>query len=157
MIIRNVLENPAWYTSYTPYQAEISQGRLEALLNFQTMVTGLTAMEIANASLLDEATAAAEAMIMMYNARSREKVKAGASKFLVDNSVFRQTRDVLITRAAPLDIDIQFIDYTQIEADSLALRCAGTVSLQLSVRYATTVTLLRRYMQPAHLWLWVLT
>ena len=119
VIIRNVLENPAWYTSYTPYQAEISQGRLEALLNFQTMVTSLTAMEIANASLLDEATAAAEAMVMMYNARSRDKVKAGANRFLVDNSVFRQTRDVLITRAAPLDIDIQFIDYKQIETDSM--------------------------------------
>jgi glycine dehydrogenase len=119
VIIRNVLENPAWYTSYTPYQAEISQGRLEALLNFQTMVSSLTAMDIANASLLDEATAAGEAMIMMYNARSRDKVKAGANRFLVDNSVFRQTRDVLVTRAAPLDIDIQFVDYTQIEPDSL--------------------------------------
>ena len=117
VIIRNVLENPAWYTSYTPYQAEISQGRLEALLNFQTMVASLTAMDIANASLLDEATAASEAMIMLYNARSRDKVKAGANRFLVDNSVFRQTRDVLVTRAAPLDIDIQFVDYTQIEPD----------------------------------------
>ncbi|HPJ03891.1 MAG TPA: aminomethyl-transferring glycine dehydrogenase [Bacteroidales bacterium] len=117
VIVRNVLENPAWYTSYTPYQAEISQGRLEALLNFQTMVSSLTAMDIANASLLDESTAAAEAMIMMYNARSRDKVKAGANLFLVDNSVFMQTRDVLITRAAPLGIDIQFIDYTQIEPD----------------------------------------
>ena len=118
VIVRNVLENPAWYTSYTPYQAEISQGRLEALLNFQTMVTSLTAMEIANASLLDEATAAAEAMIMMFNARSREKVKSGASRFIADNYVFRQTRDVLITRAAPLGIDIQFIDYAQFETDS---------------------------------------
>ncbi len=118
VIIRNVLENPAWYTSYTPYQAEISQGRLEALLNFQTMITGLTGMEIANASLLDEATAAGEAMIMMFNARSREKVKAGANKFIADNSIFRQTRDVLITRAAPLGIEIQFIDYTLFEADS---------------------------------------
>lgn len=118
VVVRNVLENPAWYTSYTPYQAEISQGRLEALLNFQTMVTGLTAMDIANASLLDESTAAAEAMIMMYNARSRDKVKAGANRFLVDNSVFKQTRDVLITRAAPLDIDIQFVDYKLIEPDA---------------------------------------
>ncbi|MHC1733256.1 MAG: aminomethyl-transferring glycine dehydrogenase [Bacteroidales bacterium] len=118
VIVRNVLENPAWYTSYTPYQAEISQGRLEALLNFQTMVSSLTAMDIANASLLDESTAAAEAMIMMYNARSRDKVKGGANLFLVDNSVFKQTRDVLITRAAPLDIDIQFIDYTQFDPDS---------------------------------------
>ncbi|MEZ4996372.1 MAG: hypothetical protein R2758_02445 [Bacteroidales bacterium] len=117
-IVRNVLENPAWYTSYTLYQAGDLQGRLEALLNFQTMVAGLTAMEIANASLLDESTAAAEAMIMMYNARSREKVKGGANLFLVDNSVFRQTRDVLITRAAPLDIDIQFVDYRQVEPDA---------------------------------------
>lgn len=118
VIVRNVLENPAWYTSYTPYQAEISQGRLEALLNFQTMVSSLTAMDIANASLLDESTAAAEAMIMMYNARPRDKAKAGANLFLVDNSVFKQTKDVLITRAAPLDIDIQFVDYKLIEPDA---------------------------------------
>ena len=117
VIVRNVLENPAWYTSYTPYQAEISQGRLEALLNFQTMVSSLTAMDIANASLLDESTAAAEAMIMMYNARPRDKAKAGANLFLVDNSVFKQTKDVLITRAAPLDIDIQFVDYKLIEPE----------------------------------------
>lgn len=118
VVVRNVLENPAWYTSYTPYQAEISQGRLEALLNFQTMITGLTAMEIANASLLDESTAAAEAMFMMLNARSREKVKAGAVKFLADNKLFAQTRDVLITRAAPLGIDIQFTDYKEFEFDA---------------------------------------
>ncbi len=118
VVVRNVLENPAWYTSYTPYQAEISQGRLEALLNFQTMITGLTAMDIANASLLDESTAAAEAMVMMLNARSREKVKSGAVKFLADNKLFAQTRDVLITRAAPLGIDIQFADYTEFEYDA---------------------------------------
>jgi glycine dehydrogenase len=95
VITRNVLENPAWYTSYTPYQAEISQGRLEALLNFQTMIIELTGMEIANASLLDESTAAAEAMIMMFNARSRASVKAGANKFFVDDDIFLQTIDVL--------------------------------------------------------------
>ena len=106
VIIRNVLENPSWYTSYTPYQAEISQGRLEALLNFQTMVIELTGMEIANASLLDESTAAAEAMIMMFNARSRAAVKSGANKFFVDDDIFLQTIDVLKTRSAPLGIEL---------------------------------------------------
>ena len=106
VITRNILENPSWYTSYTPYQAEISQGRLEALLNFQTLVTELTAMDIANASLLDEATAAAEAMLMMYNVRSREAVKAGANRFFVDAQVFPQTLDVILTRAEPLGIEI---------------------------------------------------
>ncbi len=117
VIVRNVLENPAWYTSYTPYQAEISQGRLEALLNFQTMIASLTAMDIANASLLDEATGAAEAMIMMFNARSRDKIKSGGNLLMVDTSVFSQTRDVLITRAAPLGIEIKFVDYRQMEPD----------------------------------------
>jgi glycine dehydrogenase len=106
VVIRNVLENPSWYTSYTPYQAEISQGRLEALLNFQTMVIELTGMEIANASLLDESTAASEAMIMMFNARSRAAVKAGANKFFVDEDIFLQTLDVLKTRSAPLGIEL---------------------------------------------------
>jgi glycine dehydrogenase len=106
VILRNVLENPVWYTSYTPYQAEISQGRLEALLNFQTMVCELTAMEIANASLLDEATAAAEAMVMMFNLRSRQMVKAGVNKVLVDEKVWPQTLDVLLTRANPLGIEL---------------------------------------------------
>ncbi|MCF6356572.1 MAG: aminomethyl-transferring glycine dehydrogenase [Draconibacterium sp.] len=107
VVLRNVLENPAWYTSYTPYQAEISQGRLEALLNFQTMVCELTAMEIANASLLDEATAAAEAMIMMMNLRSRKMVKSGVNAILVDEKIWRQTNDVLITRAEPLGIELR--------------------------------------------------
>jgi len=106
VIIRNVLENPSWYTSYTPYQSEISQGRLEALLNFQTMIIDLTGMEIANASLLDEATAAAEAMIMMFNTRSREAVKAGVNKFFVDDDVFLQTMDVINTRSKPLGIEL---------------------------------------------------
>ena len=117
VIIRNVLENPSWYTSYTPYQAEISQGRLEALLNFQTMITGLTGMEIANASLLDEATSGSEAMIMMYNSRSRAAVKAGASKFFVDDDIFIQTLDVLVTRSAPLGIEIVAGNYEEIEFD----------------------------------------
>jgi glycine dehydrogenase len=106
VVIRNVLENPSWYTSYTPYQAEISQGRLEALLNFQTVIMDLTGMEIANASLLDESTAAAEAMIMMFNARSRQAVKSGANKFFVDNDIFLQTLDVITTRSRPLGIEL---------------------------------------------------
>ncbi len=106
VVVRNVLENPAWYTSYTPYQAEISQGRLEALLNFQTMIVDLTGMQIANASLLDESTAAAEAMIMMFNARSRAAMKAGVNKFFVDEDIFVQTLDVITTRSKPLGIQL---------------------------------------------------
>ena len=107
VIQRNILENPGWYTSYTPYQAEISQGRLEALLNFQTMVCDLTAMEIANASLLDEATAAAEAMIMLYNTRSREQKKEGVNKFFVSEYCYPQTISLLETRAEPLGIELK--------------------------------------------------
>lgn len=110
VIKRNVFENPGWYTSYTPYQAEISQGRLTALLNFQTMVSELTAMDIANASLLDEATAAAEAMIMLYNTRTPDKVKAGANIFVADKNVFAQTTDVLRTRAQHLGIELVVCD-----------------------------------------------
>jgi len=118
VIQRNILENPNWYTSYTPYQAEISQGRLEALLNFQTMVMELSGMEIANASLLDEATAAAEAMIMFYNARSRAAVKEGRNCFFVDEQVFPQTKAVLITRAEPLGIELSFGSYLNAKLDS---------------------------------------
>ncbi len=106
VIQRNVLENPGWYTAYTPYQAEISQGRLEALLNYQTMVIDLTAMQIANASLLDEATAAAEAMHMFYAARTREQQERSAKKIFVSDECFPQTIDVLITRSAPLGIEL---------------------------------------------------
>ncbi|NTW33718.1 MAG: aminomethyl-transferring glycine dehydrogenase, partial [Bacteroidetes bacterium] len=106
VIQRNILENPGWYTAYTPYQAEISQGRLEALLNFQTMIIDMTGMEIANASLLDEATAAAEAMGMLHNARSREAVKREANKFFVSEDLFPQTIDVLKTRSAPQGIEL---------------------------------------------------
>ncbi len=111
VIQRNILENPNWYTSYTPYQAEISQGRLEALLNFQTMIMELTGMEMANASLLDEATAASEAMIMFFNARSRAAVKEGRNRFFVDENVFPQTKAVIITRAESLGIELEFGSY----------------------------------------------
>ena len=99
VIQRNILENPGWYTSYTPYQAEIAQGRLEALLNFQTMVSDLTAMDLANASLLDEGTAAAEAMIMLYNSRTRQQKKDGVNKFFVSEDCLPQTIDILKTRS----------------------------------------------------------
>ena len=115
VILRNVLENPVWYTSYTPYQAEISQGRLEALLNYQTMVCELTAMEIANASLLDEATAAAEAMTMMLAARSRQMVKNGVNRMLVDEKMWPQTIDVLMTRARPLGIELSVVPLSSME------------------------------------------
>jgi glycine dehydrogenase len=111
VILRNVFENPVWYTSYTPYQAEISQGRLEALLNYQTMICDLTGFKLANASLLDEATAAAEAMVMMYNTRSRAQQKSGTNIMLVDEKVWPQTLDVLITRAEPLGIELKVGPY----------------------------------------------
>lgn len=106
VIQRNILENPGWYTAYTPYQAEISQGRLEALLNFQTMVSDLTGLELANASLLDEATAAAEAMTMLYEVRERAKKKNKANKFFVSKEVLPQTLEVLKTRSRPLAIEL---------------------------------------------------
>lgn len=115
VIQRNILENPGWYTSYTPYQAEISQGRLEALIIYQTMVSDLTGLKIANASLLDEGTAAAEAMLMLFNSRSRKQVTANASKFFVSNEVLPQTMDVLKTRANPLGIEIIFGDHENFE------------------------------------------
>lgn len=108
---RNVLENPGWYTAYTPYQAEIAQGRLEALLNFQTMIMDLTGMQIANASLLDESTAAAEAMSMFFSNRSREAVKRNANKFFVSLECFPQTIDVLKTRSTPLGIELVIGDH----------------------------------------------
>jgi len=106
VIQRNILENPGWYTAYTPYQPEIAQGRLEALLNFQTMICDLTKMEIANASLLDEGTAAAEAMIMMFNNRSKKQKSVDEKKFFVDSNILPQTLSVLQTRANPLNIEI---------------------------------------------------
>ena len=108
VILRNVLESPAWYTAYTPYQPEISQGRLEALLNFQTMVADLTGLPLAGASMLDEATAAAEAMTLL-----RRAGKAGSPRFLVDADTLPRTLAVLRTRAEPLDIDVVEVDLTE--------------------------------------------
>ncbi len=113
VILRNILENPGWYTQYTPYQAEIAQGRLEALLNYQTMVLDLTGMEIANASLLDESTAAAEAMMVAARFHGRQNRK----KFFVDQQLFEQTKTVVQTRAEPLNIELIFGDYQKTKLD----------------------------------------
>jgi glycine dehydrogenase len=116
VILRNIFENPAWYTQYTPYQAEISQGRLESLLNYQTVISELTALPLANASLLDEATAAAEAMTMFFNTLNKEH-HIQRPKFFVDNDTFPQTKDVVLTRAVPLDIEVVFGDYQSATLD----------------------------------------
>ncbi len=114
-IKRNILENPGWYTAYTPYQAEIAQGRLEALLNFQTMICDLTGMELANASLLDESTSAAEAMTMLYEVRSRDQKKNNTVKFFVSEEVLPQTLSLLKTRAIPLGIELVIGDHSSFE------------------------------------------
>lgn len=106
VIQRNIFENPGWYTAYTPYQAEIAQGRLEAILNFQTMVIELTGMEIANASLLDESTAAAEAMALLFDVRSREQKKNNVNKFFVSEEILPQTLSVLQTRSTPIGVEL---------------------------------------------------
>ena len=117
VILRSLFENPGWYTQYTPYQAEIAQGRLESLLNFQTLVSDLTALPIANASLLDEGTAAAEAMAMLFNHKNKDHDHITAAKFFIDNKIFKQTKDVLITRAKPVGIEIVFGNYDSIDLD----------------------------------------
>lgn len=118
VILRNIFENPGWYTQYTPYQAEISQGRLESLLNFQTMVSDLTGLPIANASLLDEATAAAEAMTMFFNAHNKNHDSIEKPKFFVDNEIFPQTKDLILTRAQPLGIEVVMGKYQSAILDS---------------------------------------
>lgn len=116
VILRNLFENPGWYTQYTPYQAEIAQGRLESLLNFQTMVSDLTALPIANASLLDEGTAAAEAMAMLFNHKNKGD-KITAPKFFVDQNIFSQTKDVLLTRATPIKVELVTGNFNTVELD----------------------------------------
>jgi glycine dehydrogenase len=118
VILRNIFENPGWYTQYTPYQAEISQGRLESLLNFQTMVSDLTSLPIANASLLDEATAAAEAMTMFFHTLNKDGKTPERPKFFVDHDVFPQTKDVVVTRAVPLGIEVVYGDYRVADIDT---------------------------------------
>ena len=119
VIQRNILENPVWYTSYTPYQAEVSQGRLEALFVYQTMISDLTGLPLANCSLLDEATAAAEAVTMMRNLRSRDMIKAGVKKVLVDKKIFENTLSVMRTRAIGQDIELVMANYELVTADWL--------------------------------------
>ena len=115
VILRNIFENPGWYTQYTPYQAEISQGRLESLLNYQTMISDLTGLPFANASLLDEATAAAEAMNMLFHQANKSSITK--PKFFVDEAIFAQTKDVLITRATPIAVELVFGDYQTAKID----------------------------------------
>jgi glycine dehydrogenase len=110
VILRNIFQNPGWYTQYTPYQAEIAQGRLEALLNYQTMVSDLTGLPIANASLLDEGTAAAEAMSMFFDLKNKKSKDVKSNVFLVDKNVYPQTLAVVETRATPLGIEVQIVD-----------------------------------------------
>ena len=123
VIQRNILENPGWYTQYTPYQAEIAQGRLEALLNFQTMVCELTGMPIANASLLDEATAAAEAMFMVQHEKNKRRKTDPATRILVAPDVFAQTIDVVQTRAVPMNIEVVISDPSTWEFDETVFAC----------------------------------
>ena len=123
VIQRNVFENPVWYTSYTPYQTEVSQGRLEALMNFQTAISDLTGMPLANCSLLDEATAAAEAVTMMYALRSRQQQKDGANVVFVDESIFPQTLAVMTTRAIPQGMVLRTGKYNEAELTSDIFAC----------------------------------
>jgi len=117
VILRNVFENPGWYTQYTPYQAEIAQGRLESLLNFQTMVADLTGLPLANASLLDEGTAAAEAMTMFFNLKNRDHDHITTPRFFVDSNIFDQTKDLLLTRAQPIGIEVVVGDFRKANID----------------------------------------
>jgi glycine dehydrogenase len=135
VIQRNILENPGWYTAYTPYQAEIAQGRLEALLNFQTMVMDLTAMELANASLLDEGTAAAEAMAMLFSSRSRVQKKNNVIKFFVSDLCYPQSIEVIKTRAVPLGIELVIGNHNNIDLNHSFFGCM----LQYPAKYGSVI------------------
>ena len=138
VIQRNILENPGWYTAYTPYQAEIAQGRLEALLNYQTMISDLTGMELANASLLDESTAAAEAMALLYAVRPKPQSKAGVVKFFVSDEVLPQTLSVLKTRATPIGIELVIgaVDTFDFSSDFFGalLQCPGKSGMIMDLK-----------------------
>ena len=140
VILRNVFENPGWYTQYTPYQAEIAQGRLESLLNFQTMVSDLTGLPVANASLLDEGTAAAEAMTLFFNQKNKGKVTA--NRILVSDTVFPQTIDILKARAAPLNITVEVASIKEFNFDKIQLsnseRLLALTKLFLSILKLST-------------------
>jgi len=127
VVVRNIFENPSWYTSYTPYQAEISQGRLEALINFQTMISSLTGLNLANCSMLDDATAAAEAMRMLFELRSRDAVKAGKNVFFVDKNIFPHVLSVMQTRSAGLGIQIVLGDWKEVMANGFAVGTYGAM------------------------------
>ena len=118
VINRNLFQNPGWYTQYTPYQAEIAQGRLESLLNFQTMVSDLTGLPIANASLLDEGTAAAEGMAMLFNNKNKDHDHITSPKFFVDEKIFAQTKDILLTRSKPIGIELVVANYHSVQLDN---------------------------------------
>jgi glycine dehydrogenase len=117
VISRNIFQNPGWYTQYTPYQAEIAQGRLEALLNYQTMLTDLTGMDLANASLLDEGTAAAEAMAMFYSLKNKRVKDEPINKIFVDNGVFDHTVEILLTRATPIQVEVVVGDWQEVDLE----------------------------------------
>jgi glycine dehydrogenase len=135
VIQRNILENPGWYTAYTPYQAEIAQGRLEALLNYQTMVTDLTGMKIANASLLDEGTAAAEAMGMLLSSRTKSQKKSNVVKFFVSELCYPQTIDIVKTRAVPFGIELVIGNHNDVKLDNSYFGCL----LQYPAKYGEVI------------------